>query len=124
MFMQCKYNKEPKLIRGKVSEITERSACIQPENGSGSRLLVSRDDPEFLPKALVLHPRPERALEGALDASGYPIREGDPVVYMLPPVYKNFRELLYGIAVRADDTFWEVVGARMPAGNMVVVNWE
>ena len=124
MFIRAKENKKAELIRGKVSGITEHSAYIQPENGSGSRLLVSTDDPEFLPKALVLHRRPERALEGALEASGYPVREGDPVVYILPHVYRDCRQFLYGTAVRADDSFWEIDGVKMPAGNMVVVNWE
>lgn len=124
MFIRAKENKKAVLIRGKVSGITEHSAYIQPENGSGSRLFVPGDDPEFLPKALVLHRRPERALEGALDASGYPVREGDPVVYILPHVYRDCRQFLYGTAVQADNSSWTIDGVKIPAGNMVVVNWE
>ena len=123
MFIRHTRRESPKLMKGRVSAILERSVCIQTETGTVSRLLVSRDDPYFLPKLLVLHPRPERKPEDSLDASGYPVREGDPVVYMPPLLDNKCREFLFGIVKKTAASFWEVDGVRRPADRMIVVNW-
>ena len=113
----------PKTLRGTVTEITKQSVLIRDVSGDDSRIMASRDDPVFLQKVLVMRPRPERPGEGDMDASGYPMREGDPVVYMALLVGNKCKGFEFSTVKKAGGKRWEVNGSRRTSDRMIVVNW-
>ena len=123
MFIKHTPHKAPKTLRGTVTEITKQSVLIRAGSGEDSRIMASRDDPVFLQKVLVMRPRHERPEEGDPDASGYPVREGDPVVYMTPLMNIKCKGFEFGTVKKAGGCLWEVNGNRRTSDRMVVVNW-
>ena len=123
MFIRHHAPKAPRIAGGTVTELTGKGVTIQTESGESRRIFVSRDDPIFVPKVLVMHPRPERTDGDARDASSYPIREGDPVVYMGELLSNKCKGFEFGTVKKAAGNTWEVNGTRRSSDRMVVVNW-
>ena len=123
MFIKHTPHKATKTQRGTVTGITNHSLLIGTGDGESCRIIASRDDPVFVPKVLVMRPRPERPEEGAPDASGYPVREGDPVVYMPPLASNRCKGFLFGTVKKAAGKTWEVNGTRRTSDRIIVVNW-
>ena len=122
MYIRHSNRKAPKLLRGTVGEVAERSVLIQNWAGESCRVFVSEDDPVWLPKVLVLHSRPERKTDGPADATGYPLLDGDPAVYMPPLVNNKCKGFVFGTVKKAGSA-WEVNGTRRPPDRIIIVNW-
>ena len=116
-------HKAPRIARGTIAELTEQTAVVRTWSGESIRIKVLYDDPVCLNKVLVIRPRPKRSPEGELDASGYPIREGDPVVYMAPLVSNRCKGFEFGTVKKAAGNTWEVNGTRRSSDRIIVVNW-
>ena len=109
---------------GKVRELTQYSVVVDYIPDGSKRIRVPYDDPFYFTKVLVLRPRPERKLEGDLDASGYPIREGDPVAYLPPLSGYRTKGFKFGTAELIKGKYWEFNGTRRTPDRIVVVNWK
>ena len=123
MFIENSWPQTAKMVSGTVTDLTEKSLIIQKESGESRRIFVSRDDPVFLQKVLVMFPRPERADGGASDATGYPVMDGDPVVYMALLSGNKCKGFEFGTAKKAGGKRWEVNDSRRNSDRMIVVNW-
>ena len=123
MFIKYTRHQATKILRGTVAEIRKKSVLIRTASGEDSRIIVSRDDPLFLQKVLVMRPRPERPGEGDMDASGYPVMEGDPVVYMALLLSNKCKGFEFGTVKKTGGKLWEVNGTRRTSNRIIVVNW-
>ncbi len=123
MFIRHHAPKAPRIVGGTVTELTGKGVTIQTESGESRRIFVSRDDPIFVPKVLVMHPRPERTDGGASDASGYPIRVGDQVVYMAMLLSNKCKGFEFGTVKKAGGNLWDVNDNRKFSNRIIVVNW-
>ena len=123
MFIYQNEKKAPRIAGGTVKVLTGKGVWIQTESGENRRVFASRVDPIFVPKVLVMHSRPEREIEGALDATGYPVREGDPVVYMALLLSNKCKGFEFGTVKKTGGKLWEVNRTRRASDRMIVVNW-
>ncbi len=69
------------MLSGKVDKISDKSIVVKTQTGESSRIILAEDEAESLSRVIVMCLRPNRKNEGMVDASGYPIVEGDPIVY-------------------------------------------
>ena len=123
MFIRNAYRRDSKIVRGTVIKITEKCAIIQTGANKNICILLCEGDPASLTKVIVMHPRPGRTGEDSMDASGYQIREGDPVVYIGPLLSNRCKGFEYGTVKKAAGNTWEVNGTRRSSDRIVVVNW-
>ncbi len=103
-FIRNERSTPTKLLIGTVKSISEKSIIAETEDGTQYRVMFSTSpykDNTRLIKAVVLGRRPKRDGE-ILDRSGYPIYEGDHIMYM-EDVYAGASEMLLpGIVTQID----------------------
>ncbi len=123
MFIRNSSSKAPKLMPGKVEKITGKSVVIKTPAGESVRVILAEDEEDSIARIIVMSPRPERAAEGVVDASEYPLLEGDPVVYMKAIAYNRCEGFDVGTVEKISGKSLEVNGTRRTPERVVVINW-
>ena len=123
MFIRNKFGEAPKLLSGKVDKISGKSIVIRTQTGESNRIILAEDESECLSRVVVMNARPERKNEGFVDASGYPVMEGDPIVYMKAIAYSRCDGFQTGHVTRVTGKSIEVNGTKRTPNRVVVINW-
>ncbi len=123
MFIKNKAGSAPKLCPGKVTKVTGKSIVVEDTAGDSSRIMLPEDESECLPRVIIMSPRPERPADGMIDASGYPVLDGDPIAYMKRPPYSNSVEFEMGRIEAIKGNKVLVNGTRKTVDRIVVLNW-
>ena len=123
MFIKNKYGEAPRLMPGKVDKISGKSIVITTESGESNRVILSEKDDECLSRVIVMQLRPERKNNGVADASGYPLIEGDPVVYMKTSVHNRCDGFQTGMITRFTAKYIEINGTKRTSERVIAINW-
>ena len=110
----------PELVPGTVEKIPGKSITVKTRTGETVRVMLAKGEVDSLSKAIVLDPRPARAVEGVLDASGYPIEENDRVAYVFSPY--SISELKVGTVKKISAKTVVVDDTRKRPDKVVVIN--
>ncbi len=124
MFIRNKTGTPSKLMAGRVNKISEKSIVIMTQDGESNRVILPEDEAECLPRVIVMNPRPKRTNEGVVDASGYPLLEGDPIVYMKAIAYGRCDGFQTGSVERLVGKSIVVNGTKRTPDRVVVINWQ
>ena len=123
MFIKHKSGSAPNLCSGKVVKVTGKSIVVEDQTGDSSRIMLPEDESECLPRVIVMSPRVERSKNGMVDASGYPVLDGDSIAYMKRPDFSNSAEFEIGKIEAIKGNKVLVNGTRKTADRIVVINW-
>ena len=123
MFIRNKSGEAPQLMHGKVEKISGKSIVITTETGERNRVILSEDDAECISRVIVMVPRPERTNDGVIDASGYPLKEGDPIAYMKAISYNRCDGFQTGTITKLTSKYIEVNGTKRASNRVVAINW-
>ena len=123
MFMRRKYGEGTKLMSGKVDKVSGKSIVVRTQSGESNRIMLSTDSDDSIDRVIVMAPRPERVNGEVLDASGYPILEGDTVAYMIPAEFGTSDGFGTGTVTKFTAKSVEVNGTKRPFDRVVVINW-
>lgn len=110
----------PKLVHGTVKKLSAKSIQVEDQAGTSFRIMLGADEESSMSKVFIMSPRPSRSVEGVMDATGYPIREGDPVVYL----YTYFHEYSFktGNVSKITEKSLVVDDTRKSFDRVVVIN--
>ena len=124
VFVRNKAGEASRLMKGYVIKITgNKSITVRAEDGESVRILPSKKETGFLSKVIVIKKRPERELSKFIDASGYPIYEGDPVVYMKDGSRYYCERFSAGIVREMNEETVAIDSIRRAPERLVVVNY-
>ena len=123
VFIRNSYGKPPKLLTGIVDKISAKSIVVKTLSEECFRVILPEDETEILPKVIVMNPRPNRIVGKYIDATGYPLQEGDIVAYMGKVYVGNCEGFRTGAVKKITEKTVEVEDTRKNFDRVVVINW-